>query len=121
MKTVAFMAALLIGSAAVAQTTPPTMPPADSTMQPGSPMAPTPPADTMTPPPAPMTPMAPDANAPMAPPAPMAAAPMANAPMAGSPQITFAAPQMTPPPPAPESYPVCSRTVTDGCRNPGGK
>ena len=28
---------------------------------------------------------------------------------------------LTPPPPAEKDYPVCSRTVQDGCRNPGGK
>lgn len=125
MKTVAFMAALLMGSAAVAQTTPPTTPAPDATMQPGTTTAPTPPADNMTPPPAPDAPAAPAdpmattaAPAPMAPPAPPA--PMAGAPMAGQ-QIQFAPPQMTPPPPAKDSYPVCTRTLKDGCRNPGGR
>ncbi len=61
--------------------------------------------------PAPMAPQ----GAPMAPPAPMAGAPMAGQ------QVQFAPPQMTPPPAAKESYPVCSRTVKDSCRNPGGK
>lgn len=28
---------------------------------------------------------------------------------------------LTPPPPAAKDYPVCSKTVKDGCRNPGGK
>jgi hypothetical protein len=46
---------------------------------------------------------------------------MAGAPMAGSPAVQFAPPAATPAPAPKDSYPVCSRTVRDGCRNPGGK
>ena len=35
--------------------------------------------------------------------------------------VTFAPPSTTPPPAAQQNYPVCSRTVKDSCRNPGGK
>ena len=49
------------------------------------------------------------------------AAPMAAAPMAGAGRVTFGQPTVTPPTPAPAEYPVCSKTVKDGCRNRGGK
>jgi hypothetical protein len=35
--------------------------------------------------------------------------------------VTFGQPTVTPPTPAPAEYPVCSKTVKDGCRNRGGK
>jgi hypothetical protein len=35
--------------------------------------------------------------------------------------VTFGQPTVTPPTPAPATYPVCSKTVKDGCRNRGGK
>jgi hypothetical protein len=41
------------------------------------------------------------------------------APAAGG--VTFGQPTVTPPTPAPSEYPVCSKTVKDGCRNRGGK
>jgi hypothetical protein len=50
--------------------------------------------------------------------------PMAGAPQPGA-QVVFrpSAPvsQAFPPPPAKESYPTCTRSVKDGCRNPGGQ
>ena len=47
------------------------------------------------------------------------AAPMAAPAPAGG--VTFGQPTVTPPTPAPATYPVCSKTVKDGCRNRGGK
>lgn len=90
MKTLAFVAALMIGGAAIAQTTPDsTMP--DSTMT--TPDATTPPSDgTMTTP----TSQMPDQTMPMG---------------------TTMAPVPTTAPMAPTGdYPRCSRTITDHCK-----
>ncbi|RXD03815.1 hypothetical protein EQZ23_16105 [Sphingomonas sp. UV9] len=114
MKTILLAAAAFLATPVIAQTTPapadPAMQaaPADPAMQtaPADPAMPAPPADPA------MAPADPSA-APMAPPA----APMA-APAGG---VTFGQPTVTPPTPAPAEYPVCSKTVTDGCRNRGGK
>ncbi len=86
MKSLALIAALMIGTAAVAQTA---TPPADPTM----PTAPAP--DTTTPP-------GPDAAPPPPPPDPQAGATLPG--------------NMTAPPAAQASYPRCSATVTDQCR-----
>ena len=96
MKMIALAAALLVGTAAIAQTTtePPATPPADAM----APTAPAAPSDTMAPPaPAEAAPPAADpamaAAAPAAPAAPAAETPVAQA-----------------------NYPRCSATVTDQCR-----
>ena len=108
MKSILLAAAALLASPVIAQTTPPADPaaqtaPADPAMQ----MAP---ADQATP----ADPAAPADPAMAAPAAPMAA----PAPTGG---MTFGQPTVTPPTPAPAEYPVCSKTVKDGCRNRGGK
>lgn len=114
MKTFMLTIALAMGTTAIAQTTPPpgepmNEPTPDSTTtepmqepmteptQPMDPnMTPAPPADTMTPPP-------PAADMPMAPAGPVTVNPSVPVSQAF-------------PPPAPRTdYPVCSRTVTDGC------
>ncbi|MEG3169855.1 hypothetical protein U1737_16815 [Sphingomonas sp. LB3N6] len=112
MKTILLAAAALLASPVIAQTTPPADPaaqtaPADPAMQ----SAPADPADPA---------MAAPADPAMADPAMAApAAPMAAPGPAGG--VTFGQPTVTPPTPAPAEYPVCSKTVKDGCRNRGGK
>ena len=115
MKSILLAAAALLATPVIAQTAPapadPAMQtaPADPAMQaaPADPAMQTAPADPAMP-----APPADPAAAPMAPPAPMAA------PSGG---VTFGQPTVTPPTPAPAEYPVCSKTVKDGCRNRGGK
>ena len=62
---------------------------------------------------------APDAAVPPAPPPPDAGPP----PPPGAPQVVMGSPspvvQQAPPPPS--DYPKCTRTVKDGCENPGGQ
>ena len=121
MKSILLAAAALLASPVIAQTTPPADPaaltaPTDPAMQ-------TAPADQAAPadPAAPAAPADPAMAAP-ADPAAAPAAPMAGAPMApGAGRVTFGQPTVTPPTPAPAEYPVCSKTVKDGCRNRGGK
>lgn len=109
MKLLALAAALTLSGAAVAQTTTPA--PGGDPMQ-SAPMDQTaPPTTDGT---APMTPDAPAADPYTSAPAPTAA-PNTTGP------ITFAPPATNPPPAAQQDYPVCSKTVKDGCRNPGGK
>ncbi|MES3151453.1 hypothetical protein [Sphingomonas faeni] len=112
MKSILLAAAALLASPVIAQTTPPADPaaqtaPADPAMQtaPADQAAPAAPADQA---------MAAPADPAAAPAAPMAA----PAPAGG---VTFGQPTVTPPTPAPATYPVCSKTVKDGCRNRGGK
>ncbi|MEG3165152.1 hypothetical protein U1701_11155 [Sphingomonas sp. PB2P19] len=117
MKTILLAAAAFLATPVVAQTTPA---PADPAMQtaPADPAAQAAPADPamQTAPAAPADP----AMAPAADPAAPPAAPMAPpAPAAGG--VTFGQPTVTPPTPAPAEYPLCSKTVKDGCRNRGGK
>lgn len=126
MKSMIFAASLLMSGAAIAQTTP--TPPAPGAPMTGGQMTPPPasPDPMMDPaaPPAPGTPMAP--GAPMAPGTPMTPdtsmaqpGPMQSGMQQGTVQF---APPMTAPAPAPrDDYPVCSRTVTDSCRNPGSR
>ncbi len=94
MKTVAFVALLFAAGIASAQTPPPIDPAVEAPM--ANPPAP-PTAD----------PGAPDRVSPV--PSAQQAKPIAPPPM------VMAAPIAAPPPPAPASYPRCSRTVTDGC------
>jgi len=97
-------AAFAIAAPALAQTMPaqsqPGMPPAadpNATI----PEAMTPPADTGM--------MPADPNVPKDPSAPV-----------GSPRNpVVVGGNVTPPPPTPQDYPLCSRTVQDSCRNPG--
>ena len=125
MKSILLAAAALLATPVIAQTTPPADPaaqtaPADPAMQTApadqtAPTDPAAPADQAMPAPADSA-MAPPAD-PAANPAPMAGAPMAP----GAARVTFGQPTVTPPTPAPAEYPVCSKTVKDGCRNRGGK
>ena len=110
MKTILLAAAAFLATPVIAQTTPPADPaaqtaPADPAAQitptdaaPADPAAAAAPADQAAPPAAPMAPAAPAAGG-----------------------VTFGQPTVTPPTPAPATYPVCSKTVKDGCRNRGGK
>ncbi|MEP6785708.1 MAG: hypothetical protein ABI898_08195 [Sphingomonadales bacterium] len=102
MKILTFTAALMIGTAAIAQTAPepPAAPPADAMQTP-----PAPPAEPALPPPAPDT-MTPPA-APMAAPAPVSPAPAEATSPAADPGTA---------PVAQASYPRCSASVTDQCR-----
>ncbi len=119
MKTLCLTAVLMLGTAAYAQDmTPPASPPTDQSTttgessQPMSTDTPTAPTDpnmatpsdsTMTPPATTTAPMAPSTTTPMAPNSSSMTMPgAAAAPM-----------------PATQNYPLCSRTVTDQCQNPG--
>ncbi|RZM35128.1 MAG: hypothetical protein EOP67_13405 [Sphingomonas sp.] len=118
MKSILLAAAALLASPVIAQTTPPADPAAQTA--PADPAMQTAPADQA----APADPAAPAAPADqaMAAPADPAAAPAAPmAPPAPAGGVTFGQPTVTPPTPAPAEYPVCSKTVKDGCRNRGGK
>ncbi len=108
MKSILLAAAALLASPVIAQTTPPADPAAQTA--PADPAMQTAPADQA----ARADPAAPADSAMAAPAAPMAA----PAPAGG---VTFGQPTVTPPTPAPAEYPVCSKTVKDGCRNRGGK
>ena len=105
MKTFLISAALLLGSAAMAQESPPTEPAqSPEAAQPASPdMMPPPSADAMP------------AQDPMAaPPSPNESAmPAAGAKQFGTPPTVD---QKYPPPPAKAEYPWCSKSVTDGCK-----
>ncbi|MGU3390182.1 hypothetical protein [Sphingomonas sp. M1A8_2b] len=114
MKSILLAAAALLATPVIAQTTPAPADPAAQTA-PADPAMQAPPAD----PAAPAAPADP-AAAPAADPAAAPAAPMA-APAPGGARIVFGQPTVTPPTPAPAEYPVCSKTVKDGCRNRGGK
>ena len=121
MKSILLAAAALLASPVIAQTTPPADPAAQTA--PADPAMQTAPADQAAPA-DPAAPAAPADQAMAAPADPAAApvAPMAGAPMApGAGRVTFGQPTVTPPTPAPATYPVCSKTVKDGCRNRGGK
>ncbi len=115
MKSILLAAAALLASPVIAQTTPPADPAAQTA--PADPAMQTAPADQA----APAAPAAPADQAMAAPadPAAAPAAPMAAPAPAGG--VTFGQPTVTPPTPAPATYPVCSKTVKDGCRNRGGK
>ncbi len=135
MKAIILASALAFCStAAIAQdmpTPPPPPAPGAQPMQDGMTPPPAPGArsvqDGMTPPPPPAPVAQPmqDGMTPPPPPAP-GAQPMGqpmNQPMAQGGQVggvQFAPMQTTPPPAAKADYPVCSRTVTDGCRQPRG-
>ena len=120
MKTFAFTAALLFSTAAIAQTQPAPMPPGgpDTTTTP-APDSTTPPSSTTNDgmAPAPTAP-APAAPAPMADPMPQQQPAMPQQPMSTrmqpgmAPTGDSAAPAAT----AQASYPRCSATVTDQCR-----
>lgn len=123
MKMYLLAAAALIAAPTFAQTMPPAPPaPADQTM-------PAPADQTMTPPAGQTMPADPAMPAPPAPPADPAMTPapadpamMPPPPAApGTGGVVFGQPTMTPPTPAPAEYPRCSRTVTDGCVQRGGK
>ncbi|BCA62225.1 hypothetical protein HMP09_1459 [Sphingomonas sp. HMP9] len=109
MKSILLAAAALLASPVIAQTTPPADPAAQTA--PADPAMQAPPADAAAP--------ADPAMAAPADPAAAPAAPMAAPAPAGG--VTFGQPTVTPPTPAPAEYPVCSKTVKDGCRNRGGK
>ena len=93
---------------------PPSGPP-NAQQVPPSDAPPAPPSDAPAPP-------APPSDVPPAPPAPPAAY-NATPNSSGAPQMVMNAPspvvQAAPAPPA--EYPKCSRTVKDGCTNPGGQ
>jgi hypothetical protein len=109
MKSILLAAAALLASPVIAQTTPPADPTAQTA--PADPAMQTAPADPAA-----------QADPAMAAPADPAAAPAAPmAPPAPAGGVTFGQPTVTPPTPAPATYPVCSKTVKDGCRNRGGK
>ena len=144
MKLIALAAALTMGTAAIAQDMPqsPPPPPTGTESPTGDPAAP-PPTDSMA---TPQTAPAPDPSMPTQPdpamptqgdpampapapapgtPDPMTTGQPAPAPMApgmapGGAQVQFAPATQTPPPPAAKDYPLCSRTVTDSCRQRGG-
>ena len=120
MKAIILASALAFCStAAIAQDMPTPPPPPAPGAQPMQ--------DGMTPPPPPAPGARPmqDGMTPPPPPAP-GAQPMGqpmDQPMAQGGQmggVQFAPMQTTPPPAAKADYPVCSRTVTDGCRQPRG-
>ena len=108
MKSIMLAATALLAMPALAQTMPPaggtagsgqmppptdsTMPMGGSTMQPGSP------------------PMSGGSMQPGSPPMGSSSMPM------GSPGMTMGPMANNPPPAAPSSYPMCSKTVTDACR-----
>lgn len=114
MKALLLAGALLMSGAAIAQTAPAPTPPEDP--------AATPPEDAVADEPmAPTASYPPPAAEPAPMPAPAPAAPPAPPPAAGQPQIVWQQPMVTPPPPPKDKYPVCSKTVKDSCRNPGGR
>lgn len=124
MKLIALAVALTMSGAAVAQTTDTsagqTVPPASgmntdttgTTTAPGTPTDPNAPTSTLDPNASAPAPMDPNASAQ---PSTTMASPSSTGP------IRFAPPTTSPPPAAQSEYPVCSRTVTDSCRNPGGR
>ena len=113
MKSILFAAAALLASPVIAKTAP-----ADPAAQtaPADPAAQAAPADQAAP-----APVDPAAAAPADAAAPPAAPMAPPAPPAGAGKVVFGQPTVTPPTPAPADYPVCSKTVKDGCRNRGGK
>ncbi|UZK66202.1 hypothetical protein [Sphingomonas sp. M1-B02] len=123
MKLIALAAALAaFGGTAVAQDMPQTTPPTqdmqttttapDTTTTAPDTTTTTPDTTTTTPDTSTTPATTPDMAMPGAP---------AAAPGAPNTTVVFQPGNATPPPPAQESYPVCSRTVRDQCRNPGGR
>jgi hypothetical protein len=113
MKSILLAAVAFLATPVIAQTTPPADPAAQTA--PADPAASAAPADQA----APADPAA--ATSGQTDPAAAPAAPMAPPAPAAAGGVVFGQPSVTPPTPAPASYPVCSRTVKDGCRNRGGK
>lgn len=114
MRMIAITAALLIGSAAVAQTTTPPASDAGATPPAGEPMMAPSAGEPMQAPSAPMPPSG-DPSMPSVPPAPGAPMdPAMPAPAGGQPTMGSMTP--TPAPVAQAEYPRCSATVTDQCQ-----
>lgn len=117
MKTFIFAAALVLGTAAIAQDAmqpapqPTEQPSGETVDDPSQSTGPQGETQQGTDPNGMATPPAGTNQAPMAP-APMAPAPMTPAPMAETPGAMS---NMPAPMAAPASYPACSRTVTDRC------
>lgn len=136
MKTRLMLPAMLLAGAALPawaqgmQTPPPDSAPPTSTTAPSdsTPPAPQPPTDTAAPPSTTPPSADPNANMPtgavppearsMAP-ADQSVPPNPAAPVGSAANPAVVGGNMTPPPPTPKEYPVCTKTITDSCINPG--